>query len=170
MEEKATRRAREHRGELGEERPRGSATRKTKRDRGAMVRGGRRRGGNTGLQGQKERLKGGRRGEQEGSRKSIMGGREEDKRRMGRGPSCTQASQTTRPGDSGEIVHLSGCQGGSQVLTTVSPSSFLDPSCSRTCSPPPPEEGKNRLLTTSPLPCPFLTKLQARPGSFSWGC
>lgn len=34
MEEKATRRAKERREELGEERPRGSATRKTNRDRG----------------------------------------------------------------------------------------------------------------------------------------
>lgn len=118
-----------------------------------MVCGGRRRGGNPGLQGQKERLKGGRRGEQEGSRKSIMGGREEDKRTMGRGPSCTQAWQTTSPGDSGEIVHLSGCQGGSQVLTTASPSSFLDPSCSRTCSPRPRRRGRIVYsLLLSPVP------------------
>lgn len=87
MEERATGRARERRGRLREERPRGSVAKKTEREAlGVTARRGRRPGWTVPqLAGDKEQLRGVRSGEQKGTRKTVTGKKRGRQRKMGRG-------------------------------------------------------------------------------------
>lgn len=178
MEEKATGRARERRGELGEERPRGSATRETERNRGRREgprsAGGGGEGGDPGLQGTKRAMEGRTERGARRIREEHYEGKRGRQRRMGRGSSCSQASQTTSPGGSGEIAHLSGCPAGSRVLiaASLSPLFWLlaVPGLDSQPPPQPPSPGKGRIVYLLLLLSPVPSSLSSRPdqAALSW--